>query len=150
MGFLNSRPIRFLFYEDTEEILSPSHLILGQRLTSPNETKCADLDKLESKDQLTKRMKYFKLIRYHFWERFTSEYLVILRAFHKQDSSNGRSIEIGEIVVVHSDVKRYKWRLGKVVSLIIGKDSITRSATVKVLTDKTNKTISSVPQWARW
>jgi len=48
-------------------------------------------------------------------------------------------IELGEIVVIHSDIKRYKWRLGKVVSLVTGSDNIVRSAIVKVLTDKTNK-----------
>nr|XP_047141395.1 uncharacterized protein LOC124816304 [Hydra vulgaris] len=138
-GLLNSRPITYAYHEDTEEVLTPSHLMHGRRLISPNETKGADLDKLESKIQLTKRMKYLKLIRDHFWVRFTSEYLVNLREFHKQGSSKSRSIELGEIVVIHSDIKRYKWRLGKVVSLITGSDNIVRSAIVKVLTDKTNK-----------
>ncbi|XP_004210364.1 uncharacterized protein LOC105849713 [Hydra vulgaris] len=138
-GLLNSRPITYAYHEDTEEFLTPSHLMHGRRLISPNETKGADLDKLESKIQLTKRMKYLKLIRDHFWVRFTSEYLVNLREFHKQGSSKSRSIELGEIVVIHSDIKRYKWRLGKVVSLITGSDDIVRSAIVKVLTGKTNK-----------
>ncbi|XP_047122980.1 uncharacterized protein LOC124806270 [Hydra vulgaris] len=138
-GLLNSRPITYAYHEDTEEVFTPSHLMHGRRLISPNETKGADLDKLESKIQLTKRMKYLKLIRDHFWVRFTSEYLVNLREFHKQGSSKSRSIELGEIVVIHSDIKRYKWRLGKVVSLITGSDNIVRSAIVKVLTDKTIK-----------
>ncbi|XP_047123003.1 uncharacterized protein LOC124806287 [Hydra vulgaris] len=127
-GLLNSRQITYAYHEDTKEVLTPSHLMHGRRLISPNETKGADLDKLESKIQLTKRMKYLKLIRDHFWVRFTSEYLVNLREFHKQGSSKSRSIELGEIVVIHFDIKRYKWRLGKVVSLITGRDNIVRSA----------------------
>ncbi|XP_047125525.1 uncharacterized protein LOC124807573 [Hydra vulgaris] len=89
-GLLNSRPITYAYHEDTEEVLTPSHLMHGRRLISPNET--------NEKGQILTSLK--------------------------------RIPQAGI---------QYKWRLGKVVSLITGSDNIVRSAIVKVLTDKTNK-----------
>ncbi|XP_065658377.1 uncharacterized protein LOC124812001 [Hydra vulgaris] len=79
-GLLNSRPITYAYHEDTEEVLTPSHLMHGRRLISPNETKGADLDKLESKIQLTKRMKYLKLIRDHFWRPIEKLYPIEVKS----------------------------------------------------------------------
>ena len=59
--------------------------------------------------------------------------------FHKQGIDPKRTIEVGEIVIVHAENKRLHWRLGKVISLLPSKDGMVRAAIVKVLSKGINK-----------
>ena len=89
---------------------------------------------------LTKRMKYLQTLKEHYWVRFNKEYLTSLRKFHKQGIDPKRTIEVGEIVIVHAENKRLHRRLGKVTSLLPSKDGVVRAAVVKVLSRGINKT----------
>ena len=77
---LISRPISYVYAEETEEPICPSHLVTGKRLTSLPEYQETDLlPDNESLVTLTQRYQYVCTLLKHFWKRFSREYLVDLR-----------------------------------------------------------------------
>ena len=129
-GIINSRPLTYAYDNDVEEILTPSHLLLGRRLLSTFEEPF-DGGSAVNNAVLTKRMRYLKSLSEHYWKRFRDEYLLELRSRHSQGQDPERTAEVGEIVVLHGTTKRNDWRLGKIVSLNPGLDGRVRSAVVK-------------------
>ena len=129
-GIVNSRPLTYAYGDDVEEILTPSHLLLGRRLLSTFEEPFDDGSTVEIA-VLTKRMKYLKSLSEHYWKRFRDEYLLELRSHHTQGKDPERTAEIGEVVVIHGTNKRNDWRLGKIISLNAGSDGRIRSAIVR-------------------
>ena len=85
---MNSRRISYVSCDDTEEPLTPSHLLVGHRLLSLPDPLCAkDLDPTYGEQQpisfsLTRRMRYLGATLRHFWRRWRREYLTELRESH--------------------------------------------------------------------
>ena len=138
-GILNSRPLSYVSTEDTEEPLTPSHLLIGRRVLSlPDSMLGQEMDDFEvSPGHLSKRVKYLNKTLDHFWKRWTTEYLLELRdshRYHGRDrTSSDDSIREGDVVLVHcEDRHRGFWRLARVESLKTGSDGRIRSATVRV------------------
>ena len=129
-GIVNSRPLTYIYDDDVEEVLTPSHLLLGRRLLSTFDHSFEDGAEVDNA-VLTKRMKYLKSLSDHYWKRFKEEYLLELRSQHAQGSDPSRSPVVGEVVVLEGLAKRNSWRLGKIVSLIHGSDNRCRAAVVK-------------------
>ena len=129
-GIVNSRPLTYIYDDSVEEILTPSHLLLGRRLLSKFEEDFDDGNEVDN-TVLTKRMKHLKSLSESFWSRFKEEYLLELRAQHVQGNDPSRTPEIGEIVVVEGKSKRNSWKLGKIVSFLVGSDGRRRSAVLK-------------------
>lgn len=131
---LNSRPLTYVSTEDTEEPLTPSHLMSGRRLLSmPDHEEQINLATVNG-EELRKRVAYLARLKEHFWRRWTKEYLLELRNAHRLRTKQPteESIRAGDIVIMHEDgLQRGLWRLGRVETLITGKDGITRGATVK-------------------
>ena len=129
-GIINSRPLTYVYTDELDEILTPSHLVIGRRLLS----QFSEIDGDVNADNavLTKRMKYLKSLSEHFWERFKGEYLLDLRSHHKLGSESNRTPVVGEVVVVEGKSNRNSWRLGKIVILLPGKDERNRSVVVKI------------------
>lgn len=140
-SIINSRPLSYLSAGDTEEPLTPSHLLTGRRVLSlpDNLTHMCEPDD-EDYDigltQLMKRMKHLSNTLNHFWRRWRSEYLVELRESHKHFMGKSRGnphISVDDMVIVHDDsLPRSFWKLGRVRDLIVGRDGRTRGATVTV------------------
>ena len=132
---LNSRPITYVYCEDMETPLTPSHLVLGKRLlTLPDPPLQEDFQ--EGRVEVTRRAKYLQVVSTHFWRRFRREYLLSLRE-HYQPASPGVKgtsiIQEGDIVTVHEEnLPRSLWRIAKVESLIKGKDGHARGAVVRL------------------
>jgi len=83
---LNSRPLSYVSTEDLDEPLTPSHLIVGRRLSSypdPFVDDARDPDYEISSADLTRRMQYLNTILNHFWVRWRREYLLELRETHR-------------------------------------------------------------------
>ena len=66
---LNSRPLNYVSADDTEEPLTPSHLLTEKRLLSiPDECAFAEEDKTEVQ-LLTRRPRYLSKFLGQFWNR---------------------------------------------------------------------------------
>ena len=106
-AIINSCPLTFPNADDTKEPLTPSHLLVGQRLLSlpDNLTYFApDDENFEVADEsLQKRAKHLNSVLNHFWKRWSKEYLLELRDTHSQRNVVRRStpVKIGDIVLVH-------------------------------------------------
>ena len=96
----------------------------------------------ESLVTLTQRYRYVCTLLKHFWKRFSREYLVDLREYHRCNMKKGGStrkkpetVQISEndVVLLHDEnLPRSQWRLGGVERLIRGDWDIVREAVVKV------------------
>ena len=140
---INSRPLMYVSAGDIEEPLTPSHLIVGRRILNlPDHL--SHLDDIGDEEfslnptQLTRQMKHLANILNHFWIRWRNEYLSELRETHsytarRQLKSKHSIISVGNIVVVHDEhLLHGLWKLGKIVSVMKGRDGLVRGATVKI------------------
>ena len=134
-SILNSRPISYVYTEETEEPICPSHLVTGKRLTALPEYQETDLlPDNESLVTLTPWYRYVCTLLKHFWNRFSREYLVDLREYHRCNMKKGGStrkkpetVQIAEndVVILHDEnLPRSQWRLGRVEKLIRGDQDI--------------------------
>ena len=135
-GVLNSCPLTYVYSEDTDEPLTPSHLLLGRRLLSKPEV-TEDIYAANDAEELTRRASYLKTLLQRFCQRLKSDYLSELREHHrytcKKSSSSSPAVQLEDVVCVKEDnMKRNMWKLGKVKELIVGKDSVVREAVVRI------------------
>ena len=137
-GVLNSRPLTYVYSDITEEPLTPSHLVIGRRLsTLPSTTELSDDEETASK--LGRRAQYLNKLLENFWKRWSNEYLVGLREFHHCGTKGDRNKEakVGDVVLIHDDSQaRSKWKLGEIVELINSRDGYKRGAVLRVITKK--------------
>lgn len=90
------------------------------------------------KTDLVKSWKRGRKILNEFQEMFTNQYLFSLRERYKHHLKQRRvtsdkTPEIGDIVQIKDGSKnRINWKVGKIVSLLKGKDDLCRVAKVKV------------------
>ena len=85
-GVLNSHPLTYLYSDDLEEPLTPSHLILGRRilkLPEFEEEEEDDKDFDDNPDTALGQLRYLSTVLKHYWQHWKAEYLVDLREFHK-------------------------------------------------------------------
>lgn len=96
--------------------MTPSHLLVGQRLPSLPHY----LDQLEPEDNpefeptaeaFQKRAKHLGNVINHFWKRWNHEYLLNPRESHRQQRPRGASCDIstGDIVIVHNQGHSGYW-----------------------------------------
>ena len=130
---LNSRPLTYV-YDEMEEPLTPSQLIVGRRILSVP-SRCS-INKVEgSTESLTRRTRYLQRTLDHFWNRWRTEYLTELWEYHRYSkrSNSNREVKVGDVVCLHDHkTPRQLWRLGKIERLLPGRDGHVRSAIVRV------------------
>ena len=82
-----------------------------------------------------------KVIVDGFWKEWRREYLVTLRDFHaKKRYSKGGKLNLDDLVIVEDEkLPRNRWKLGRVVELVLGTDGILRGA--RVMLGKTGNII---------
>ena len=139
---LNSRPLTYLYSDDVEEPVTPSHLVIGWRLLTlpvvPLQIDCWD-----SGDHLTatKRRRYLADRIQHLRRRWQREYLVELREFHRPKGKYVTlpPVSINYVVILHDQgtSQRAFWTLAKITDLIEGRDGKVRGARVLVAGKKT-------------
>ena len=139
---LNSRPLTYLYSDDVEEPLTPSHLVIGRRLlTLP--VGPLQIDDWDFGDHLTatKRSRYLAGRIQHFRRRWQREYLVELREFHRPKGKNVTlpPVRINDVVILHDQgtSQRAFWRLARITDLIKGRDGKVLGARVLVAGKKT-------------
>ena len=70
-GVLISRPLPYVYSDEVEEPLTPSHLMIGRRLLS--RVQKVELDENSpagTANDVNTRAKYLKLLLSHFWNRW--------------------------------------------------------------------------------
>ena len=130
---LNARPLTYQ-YNDLEEVLTPSHLIFGYRLSplSQDINLTDDNDNNDNHDKVCKRFLYLSKKLSHFWNRWRREYVTDLREFHKLKQTSSINIAKGDMVLIQEEnVKRVLWKTGIVKELIYGKDGQVRGAQIR-------------------
>ena len=135
---LNSRPLMYVYDEPEEQILTPSHLLTGHRISDlPDNVEFqSKIDTVEhcndNNDKLTNRFLYLTRKLTNFWNRWRKEYIVGLREVHKIKNREPTTIAKGDLVLIYEDnVKRGLWKVGMVEELITGADGYVRGAKVR-------------------
>ena len=124
---INSRP---LYNESANpydpEPLTPAHLFLGRSLKQ-----LPDCNLNEKRVPFAKRWRYRNRLSKLFWNRWTKEYMLQLNEFKKWIDST-ENANVGDVVLIQEDnVPKSKWVLGRIESLNVGRDGLTRSVFVK-------------------
>ena len=137
---LNSRPLTYQHEEFDSQVLTPSHLLVGRRISPLSDYVDKDLD-YENDDynvNLSRRFIYLTKTLSHFWKRWRSEYLSGLREVHRLRPTERNIITEGEIVIVRDEnnPKRNAWKVAIVEKLIQGKDGEIRGAQVRRVSAK--------------
>lgn len=122
---LNSRPMCALSNDPTDlEALTPSHFLTLEPSTSLPEPSLENvpLSKLQ-------RWRLVADLHRYFWTRWKNEYLSTLQ-LRKKWSDHGKSLNVGDLVLIKEPSHPLYWRLGRIVELHPGTDGVSRVATV--------------------
>ena len=82
---LNCGPLSYVSGEDSEEPITPSHLLCGRSLMSlpdSNTSDTPDYDIDVQPQDLSRRMQHLSNVLNHFWKRWRNEYLIELQNAH--------------------------------------------------------------------
>ena len=125
---LNSRPLAPMWLPDDDaiEVLTPGHFLIGQPL-------CALPDPAVSfrSTSLLRRWHLCQNVTRHFWQRWSSEYLVTLNKFNKWHHPS-RNLTVGDVVTLREDsIVPTQWPLARVVQVHPGKDGLVRVVTIR-------------------
>ena len=126
---LNNRPLTYYYSDNTEQCLTPNHLLFGRTI------KLFDPEPINIAHDINFHSKKISNIINHFWERWRREYLNMLRDYHKiaLTNKNHPTISLNDVVLIAEKRKpRSTWKMGIVVELIKGKDDNVRGTIVRV------------------
>ena len=135
-GTLNSRPLTYYGDDVEEQALTPSHLIIGRRISplSENVNIPHNPDDIVGESNLSRRFVYLTTKLNHFWTRWQKEYLLGLRETHRLQRLLPNDIAKGGTVLIQEEkTKRNTWKLGIIEELIRGRDQVVRGAKVRRL-----------------
>ena len=123
-SIINSRPITYLFDDDVEQPLTPSHLLIGKRSTQLPPAIANSYD-------TEGRSVYRELLLAQFEKRWKKEFLSQLQDYHIQMSRTAtveRVPKVGELVILKEDKQpRGSWKICKVTDVHKGRDGKIRS-----------------------
>lgn len=127
-SILNSRPIYALTDDpDDEQALTPGHFLYGEAPRVPMPIDPPEL----TNNSIVQLWKDTKLMKEHFWERWSKDYLPTLQKRGKWRKEN-QNYKIGQVVIIKDEnLAPAHWLLGRIVELIPGKDNLIRSVKIK-------------------
>ena len=93
-----------------------------------------DSDEEVTANQLNQHSRHLNLTLNQFWKRWRNEYLLELREVYRHHKGiDAAPVEVGDIVVVHSDNQpRGFWKLARVERTITGRDGEIRGVAVRI------------------
>ena len=136
-AIINSRPLTYMYSDNINEALSPSHFIFGKRLLTLPDNIVYPEEIDDTPELFNKRMKYLITLQKRFWKQWSTTYLNELREHHKNRESTSvcREIQEGELVTVQEDnLPRGQWKMGVIQRTLRGEDGVVRGAEIKVVT----------------
>ncbi|GFY69848.1 DUF5641 domain-containing protein [Trichonephila inaurata madagascariensis] len=135
-AILNSRPLVSLDGDsdpDSLNILTISHLLIGEAISSFPEHTIDDKLSFRSRWDIVQKMKL------GFCRKWKIDYLSNLQNITKWEFPNN-NFKVGEIVIIKEDnIPQATWTLGKIIETHLGKDGVVRVVTfrtAKVLKDQ--------------
>ena len=150
-AILNSRPLTYMYVNDFEVPVSPSHLFRGERVLDnhDNSDLPSEIPEEEislSREKVIAAVKKRTAVVEHFWNRWRKEYLADLRESHKiHIQKKEPNISIGDVVLIEEEnAKRNKWRLGKIVEIVRGKDGVIRGAVMETSKEKMSRPLQKL------
>ena len=144
---VNDRPLTYVYTDLQEPLpLTPAHLLYGKPLTAiPSDLQTqAELDdpSLYTEAAISRRYRYITKIIEDFKGRWKNDYLLTLRERSYRSKGPPSSPLVGDIVLIHDEGPRIYWKLGRVLDVYKGEDSVGRVALVKTATGTTVRPVA--------
>ena len=132
-GIINSRPLCYQYSSCTDDVLTPSHLMLGRRLLS-REDKSVFTELISTPENINRQVNYLNSLIDHFEGRWKHEYLTEFREFQRCNNQiPANQVKVGDVVLIEDkNLPRSRWRLGLVTNLIESKDKFIRGCRLRV------------------
>ena len=146
-AIINDRPLGYDPGDINQlEILTTNHLLYSRTLrTFPKEvTAWEELSSdptVGMSENVTKRFQYISHICDHLWNRWKREYLSALRETHNNNAHGTVWPKLGELVLIHDEGPRAKWKLGKIIRLYPGGYEVIRVVQLKTSIGVLNKPV---------
>lgn len=137
---LNSRPLSSMS-DDLMDLqpLTPAHFLVGESLNS--------LPELDLTEIPLNRLSHWQMIQrtlQDFWKRWAAEYLNNLQGRMKWKRAQ-ENLKIHDLVLIKEEhLPPLKWRLGRVIELHPGKDSIVRVVTIRTSSGTLKRSITKL------
>ena len=146
---LNNRPITYSSPDvDDPRPITSAHLLYGRPIvTLPHYDVTVDeiANSTYSDDtEIRRRAKAQAAILDHFWSQWSKEYLTALREFHRTTGNNVQTARVGDVIQIHDDSPRIRWRLGVIELLNKGADGLVHSVQLRTSTGMTNRPIAKL------
>ena len=140
---LNSRPSTYLNEDNSDDLLTPNHLMYGRNIYNHHNL-VVDIVDVDSND-MRKQVSHCRFVINHFLKRFMNDYLLALQEHHSYQHYQTKDtycLREGDIVLIKdATLPRLSWRKGKVEKLIQSDDNLVRAAEVRVYQHKYKKAI---------
>ena len=139
-NIVNSRPLTHLpVSPEQPEPLTPNHFLLG----GMNSTQTPG-DYQHKQCAARKQWRILQNLKNAFWKRWLQEYLPELTRRSKWFRAS-QPLQSGSLVLIcETNEPRSKWKRGKVLRLIIGKDGVARSAEVSTATGVLSRPVNKL------
>ncbi|XP_057369923.1 uncharacterized protein LOC130691034 [Daphnia carinata] len=139
---INLRPLTYVS-DDDDEPLTPKQLISGHRQKQKHPVDEEERE-YSTRTAITQReLKRRKLLGI-WWENFYKEYVADLEKFHCPSPRSTKSVEVGQVVLIHDDhCKRSKWKTGRVAKIYPSSDGKIRRVAVLIANKSTG--VGSTP-----
>ncbi|KAL1454618.1 hypothetical protein WDU94_010834 [Cyamophila willieti] len=139
-GILNSRPLTPVSNDANDlEVLTPGHFLIGRPLTAIPEPDITNV----STNRLS-RWALTQKIQQDFWKRWSLEYLNTLQQRLKWQHPR-EDVKTGDMVLIKDEnLPPTKWRLGRVLELFPGKDSLVRVVSIKTSSSVMKRAVSRI------
>lgn len=125
-AILNSRPLTPLSDDPLDLVpLTPAHFLIGRSLIMlPHQN-------IENENITSlQRFRRIELLKQHFWNRFSNEYILFLQQRTKWRRSSGE-LKKGDLVVIKDKTSPpLMWLMGRILQVLPGKDGIARVADI--------------------
>ncbi|XP_052749335.1 uncharacterized protein LOC113519502 [Galleria mellonella] len=127
---LNCRPLCPLTQDPQDfEVLTPAHFLIGRSLLSVPEYNFEDIP-----NSRLNRYNLIQALSQRFWRKWSERYLHTLQMRNKWMSPTDPPKVDDLVLIKDENLPPLKWRLGRILELLPGKDSVVRVVKLKTAT----------------